>query len=71
MKELGPEVAQRPDGEVVQQSKSSQSSQPNRNPDHDRTEKPVVCRHAQSGSKTSRSQEIETSSFHEEAVKHD
>ena len=41
--ELGSEVAQRPDGEVVQQSKSSQSSQPNPNPDHDRTEKPVVC----------------------------
>ena len=29
MKELGSEVAQRPDGEVVPQSKSSQSSQPN------------------------------------------
>ena len=44
MKELGSEVAQRPDGEVVQQSRYSQSSQPNPNPDHDRTEKPVVCR---------------------------
>ena len=43
-KELGSEVAQRPDGEVVQQSESSQSSQPNPNPDHDRTGKPVVCR---------------------------
>ena len=54
MKELGSEVAQRPDGEVVQQSKSSQSSQPNPNPDHDRTEKPVVCRdtsHAQGAKK--------------------
>ena len=74
MKELGSEVAQRPDGEVVQQSKSSQSSQPNPNPDHDRTEKPVVCRdtsHAQGARKTSLSQEIETRSFHEEAVKHD
>ena len=74
MKELGSEVAQRPDGEVVQQSKSSQSSQPNPNPDHDRTEKPVVCRdtsHAQGAKKTSRSQEIETRSFHEEAAKHD
>ena len=73
-KELGPEVAQRPDGQVVQQSKSSQSNQPNPNPDHDRTVKPVVCRdasHAQDGRKTSRSQEIETRSFHEEAVKHD
>ena len=74
MKELGSEVAQRPDGEVVQQSKSSQSSQPNPNPDHDRTRKPVVCRdasHAQGARKTSRSQEIGTRSFHDEAVKHD
>ena len=50
MKELGSEVARQLDGEVVQQSKSSQSSQPNPNPDHDRTVKPVVCRdtsHAQ------------------------
>ena len=37
MKELGSEVAQRPDGQVVQQSKSSQSNQPNPNPDHGRT----------------------------------
>ena len=70
MKELGSEVAPQPDGEVVQQSKSSQSSQPNPNPDHDRTEKPVVC--PQRGAReSSRSQEIETRSFHEEAVKHD
>ena len=47
MKEFGSEVAQRPDGEVVQQSKSSQSSQLNLSPDHDdRTVKPVVCRDA-------------------------
>ena len=74
MKELGSEVAQRPDGQVVQQFKSSQSNQPNPNPDHDRTVTPVVCRdasHAQGARKTSRSQEIETRSFHEEAVKHD
>ena len=74
MKELGSEVAQRPEGEVVQQSKSSQSSQPSLNPDHDRTEIPVVCRdasHAQGARKMSRSQKIETRSFHEEAVKHD
>ena len=44
MKELGSEVAQRPEGPVVQQSKSSQSNQPNPNPDHDRTAQPVVCR---------------------------
>ena len=54
MKELGSEVARQPEGEVVQQSKSSQSSQPNPNPDHDGTERPVVC--PQRGA--SRSQEI-------------
>ena len=43
MRELGSEVARPPEGEVVQQSKSSQSRQPNPNPDHDRTDKPVVC----------------------------
>ena len=70
MKELGSEVARQAEGEVVQQSKSSQSSQPNPNPDHDRTVKPVVC--PQRGAwESSRSQEIETRSFHEEAVKHD
>ena len=67
MKELGSEVVRQPEGEVVQQSKSSQSSQPNPNPNHDRTVKPVVC--PQRGA--SRSQEIETRSFREEAVKHD
>ena len=67
MKELGSEVAQRPDGQVAQQSNSSQSNQPNANPDHDRTVQPVVC--PQRGA--SRSPEIETLSFREEAVKHD
>ena len=74
MKEFGSEVAQQPDGEVARQSKSSQSNKPNPNPDHNRTVKPVVCRdtsHAQGARKTSLSQEIETRSFHEEAVKHD
>ena len=84
MKELGSEVVRQPDGEVVQQSKSTQSSQPNPNPDHDRKVQPVVrtdrtgqpvfgnnTRTSQDGRKTSRSQEIETRSFHEEAVKHD
>ena len=66
MKELGSEVARQPDGEVVQQSKSSQTSQPNPNPDHDRMGKPVVC--LQRGAP--RSQEIETRSSREEAVKH-
>ena len=41
VKDLGSEVAQRPEGQVVQQSASSQSNQPN--PDHDRTGTPVVC----------------------------
>ena len=71
-RELGSEVAQRPDGQVVQQSRSSQSNQPNPNPDHDRTVQTVVgCdpRTAQGAIKTSRSQEIETRSFHGEAVK--
>ena len=66
MKELRSEVALRPDGQVVQQCKSSQLNQPNPNRDHDRTGQPVVgCdpRTAQSGRKTSRSQEIETRSF--------
>ena len=44
MKELGSELAQRPDGQDVQQSRSSQSSQPNPNPAHNRTVKPVVNR---------------------------
>ena len=35
MKELGSEVVRQPAGEVAQQSKSSQSSQPDPNPDHD------------------------------------
>ena len=75
MKELGSEVAQRPKGQVVQQSKSSQSNQLNPNPDHDdRTGQPVVGsdpRTAPGARKTSRFEEIETRSFHEEAGKHD
>ena len=67
----------------MQQFESSQSNQPVPNPDHDRTGQPVVGtdrteqpvvgtnpRIESSGRKTSRSQEIETRSFHEEAVKH-
>ena len=41
MKELGSEIARQPEGEVVRQAKSSQSTQPNPNPNHDRTERPV------------------------------
>ena len=42
MKELGSEHAQRPEGQVVQQSRSFQSNQPIPNPSRDRTGKPVV-----------------------------
>ena len=45
MKELGSEVARQPEGEVARQAKSSQPTQPNPNPDHDRTVRPVVCPH--------------------------
>ena len=84
MKDLGSEVAQRPEGQVVQQFKSSQSNQPTPKPDHDGTGQPVVGtdrkeqpivgtdpKIASSGRKTSRSQEIETRSFHEELAEHD
>ena len=47
LKELGSEVAQGSEGQVVQQSKSSQSNQLNPSPDHDdRTGTPVVGRDA-------------------------
>ena len=83
-RELGSEDAQRPEGQVVQQFKNSQSNQPFPNPDHDRTGQPVVrtdrtgqpvvgtnTRTAKDGRKTSRSQEIDTCSFHGEAVRTD
>ena len=69
MKELGSEVARQPEGEVVQQSKSSQSSQPNPHPDHDRTVKPVVCRdisHEQGVSQTRFSHESTNINVEEE-----
>ena len=72
MKELGPEVAQRP--EVGQLSRSFQSNQPIPNPIRERTERPVVkddTRTVQDGRKTSRSQEIDVNSFHEETVSSD
>ena len=78
-KELGSEDAQRPEGQVVQQFKSSQSNQPIPNPDHDRKGQPVVgtdrsgqpvvgtnTRTVQDERKTSRSQEIDVNSFREE-----
>ena len=67
MKDLGSEVVRQPEGEVARQAKSSQLNQPNTNPDHDRTEKPVAC--PQRGAP--HSQEIEARSFREEAVNHD
>ena len=67
MKEFGSEVAQRPDGPVVQQSQSSLSNQPNPNPDHDRTVKPVVCQRGGSRSVLRKSKHVR--SFREEAVK--
>ena len=76
--------AQRPEGLVVQQFKSFQSNQPIPNPSRDRTKQPVVttdrsgqpvvgtnARNVQDGRKTSRSQEIDTCSFHEEPVSSD
>ena len=83
-RELGSEHAQRPEGQVAQQSRGFQSNQPLPNPGRDRTWQPVVrtdrtgqpvvgtnTRTVQDGRKTSRSQEIETRSFREEAVNHD
>ena len=67
-RELGSEHAQRP--EVGQLSRSFQSNQPIPNPSRERTVRPVVkddTRTVQDGRKTSRSQEIDVYSFHEEA----
>ena len=66
MKELGSEVTRQPEGEVARQAKSSHSTQPNPNPNHDRTGRPIVC-----SERASRSQEIETRSSREEDVNHD
>ena len=68
-RELGSEHCQRP--EVGQLSRSFQSNQPIPNPSRDRTGRPVVkydTRTVQEGRKTSRSQEIDVNSFHEETV---
>ena len=66
---MGSEDAQRP--EVGQLSRSFQSNQPIPNPNRERTGQPVAgtnTRTAQDGRKTSRSQEIDVNSFHEESV---
>ena len=68
-RELGSEHCQRP--EVGQLSRSFQSNQPIPNPNRERTVRPVVkddTRTVQDGRKTSRSQEIDVISFHEETV---
>ena len=68
-RELGSEHAQRP--EVGQLSRSFQSNQPIPNPSRERTGGPVVkddTRTVQDERKTSRSQEIDVNSFHEETV---
>ena len=68
-RELGSEHAQR--SEVGQLSRSFQSNQPILNPNRERTERPVLkddARTVQDGRKTSRSQEIDVNSFHEESV---
>ena len=65
-RELGSEHAQRPEGQVVQPSRSFQSNQPIPNPSRDRTGQPVVridMRTVQDGRKTSRSQEIDVRFF--------
>ena len=61
--ELGSEVARQPEREVPQQA---EGSQPNPNPNHDGTERPVVR-----SEKASRSHEIETRSSREKAENHD
>ena len=68
-RELGSEHAQR--SEVGQLSRSFQSNQPNQNPNRERTVRPVIRDDAitvQDGRETSRCQEIDVDSFHEESV---
>ena len=42
-KELGSKVDRQPEGEVARQAKSSQPTQPNPNPNHDRTGRPLFA----------------------------
>ena len=68
-RELGSEHAQR--SEVEHLSRSFQSNQPILNPIRERTGRPVIRDDAgtvEDGRKTSRSQEIDVNSFHEEPV---
>ena len=69
MKELGSANAQRPEGQVVQQSRGFQSNQPTLNPIRERSGRPDITHDVigvQDGRKTSRSQEIDVNSFREE-----
>ena len=75
-RELGSEDAQRPESDVVQQSQSSQLNQPIPNSSRVAKSQLVVktdesehTRNTQDGRKTFRSQEIDTCSFHKEALK--
>ena len=65
MKELGSEVTRQPEGEVARQAKSFRSTQPNPNPNHDRTGRPVVC--SQNTSQTRFSRDCKNSNLEEEA----
>ena len=75
-RELGPkvarqpevEVARQPEGEVARQAKFFQPTQPTRNPIRDRAERLADM---QDGRNTSRSQEIDGNSFHEELCSSD
>ena len=63
-----------PEGQDVQQCRSFQSNQPIPNPSRDRSGQPVVradTRTVQDGRKTSRSQENDVNSYHEETVSSD
>ena len=68
-RELGSDHAQR--AEAGQLSRSFKSNQPPLNPIRERSERLDITHDVQDGRKTSRSQEIDTRSFHEEAVKND
>ena len=66
-RELGSEVPQRPEGQVAQQSKSSQSNQPTPNPDHDTTGQPIV----ETGAPQTRSSDDSKSFNVEDKTAHD
>ena len=64
-RELGSEHAQRPEGQVVQQSRSFQSNQFQTQVRYRSGQSVVGARTVQDRRKTSRSQEIDVNSFHE------